>query len=81
MQLTSWKTTLAGTAAILTSVIGIVQHFNDGTPIDIPQHVTEIMLGVGCLFSKDHDVKGGTRAVKHDSMVDSDRGAGYGADT
>lgn len=81
MKLISWKTTLAGLAAILTSVVGILQHFNDGTPIDINQHVTEVMIGVGLLFAKDHDATGGTRAVKRDSLTDSERGYGHGVDT
>lgn len=54
-MLTNWRTTLVGVAGVLSSVVGILQHLSDGSPIDINQHVTEIMLACGLLVAKDHN--------------------------
>jgi hypothetical protein len=54
----NWKTTLAGVAAILTSVLGLIQHIIDGTPLDMEQHITQITLGIGLMVAKDHNVTG-----------------------
>ena len=71
----NWRTSLAGIAMILTSGIGILQHFNDGTPIDIGQHVTEIIGGIGLIMAQDAPVWKG-----RDSLTDSERGSGHGKD-
>lgn len=75
----NWKTSLAGVSILLNSALGILQHFNDNSVIDVTQHVAEIITGLGFLVAKDGGVTGGTR--RRNSMTDSERGFGHGVDT
>lgn len=57
----SWKTTLGGILSIGTSVLGIVQHLIDGSPVDYEVHISMIMAGIGLIFAKDFNVTGGNK--------------------
>lgn len=49
----SWKTSLFGISTILGGVVLIVKG-------SIAEGATAILTGVGLIFSKDHNVQGGT---------------------
>ena len=55
----SWKSSITGVAAILGVVTKILNDVLQGKPINIGmEETTIIVLGVGQIFSKDHDVTG-----------------------
>lgn len=59
----NWKTTSAGISAILASLPGLVKCFADGVDFAcLSAAIVPFIVGLGLLFSKDHDVTGGTRA-------------------
>jgi hypothetical protein len=57
----SWKTSLAAIGMLLTSILGIVVHLAEGSPVDWTVHVTEIVAAIGLWSAKDRDVTGGAR--------------------
>lgn len=56
----NWKTTAAGIAAILMALADVISKVVAGNPIDILTTIAGISGGVGLIFSKDHNVTGGT---------------------
>ena len=61
-MLTNWKTTSAGITAIVGAITGLTFAIkaHNITPEIISAVTTGILLGVGLIFSKDHDVTGGS---------------------
>ena len=59
----NWKTTSAGISAILSSIPGVIKCFSAGVDFTcLSLALPPLIVGIGLLFSKDHDVTGGTRA-------------------
>ena len=55
----SWKTTVAGIAAILVAGGTLVQAIFDGNPATAPNYeatIAAIAAGIGLLFARDNDV-------------------------
>ena len=58
MKKSSWKTTVAGVAAILTAVGSALTAFLDNDPttvMDVGATVAAIMAGVGLILARDND--------------------------
>lgn len=58
MKTKSWKTTLAGVAAILTAVGSVLTAFLDNDPttvVDVGTTVAAIIAGVGLILARDND--------------------------
>lgn len=56
----SWKTTLAGWAAVLTAGGSLLTHVAAGDFSTLMTDITALAAGIGLLFAKDSDVTGGT---------------------
>lgn len=59
----NWKTTLAGAAAIMTALGDLFTQFAAGNLGSgaIEKDALAIVVGVGLIFAKDHNVTGGTK--------------------
>ncbi len=60
MTLTNWKTTLAGVAAILTAIAGVITQLTTGMYGEILATLAGGFAGLGAIFAKDFNVTGGT---------------------
>lgn len=58
----SWKTTIAGIAAILTALGAAGTDFANGTPVNFGVLVPSILVGIGIILAKDAS-KDATKAV------------------
>jgi hypothetical protein len=61
----NWKTTLAGTTAILTAVGDALTQLTTGhwDPGRLMADWTGLVAGIGLIFAKDGNVTGGTKAA------------------
>ena len=59
-MIASWKTTIAGAAAIATAIGDILTHLASGDfgSGAIEKDVLAIIVGAGLVFAKDHNVSG-----------------------
>ena len=53
LNLLSWKTTVAGVAAVLLGLGSMLNAFANGDTSTIPDDVTKIAIGLGLIFAKD----------------------------
>lgn len=59
MKITSWKTTSFGILTIVGAIVGLIYTPEITAPV-IMLAATDILIGIGLLFSKDSNVTGGT---------------------
>lgn len=59
MKITSWKTTSFGILTIIGAIVGLIYTPEITAPV-IMLAATDILIGIGLLFSKDSNVSGGT---------------------
>ena len=52
----SYKTTLAGIAAILVAAARVLTGFSDGTAVDWTAVIGAVIAGVGLIAARDNDV-------------------------
>ncbi len=55
-MMTSYRTTIAGIAAILTAVAGAASAWANGTPVDLPTLISAIVAGIGLIAARDNKV-------------------------
>jgi hypothetical protein len=63
----SWKTTMAGVAAILTALGSALTAIFDGNPstnVEIATTVSAIMAGIGLIMARDNNVSSEQAGVK-----------------
>ena len=54
----SWKTTLAGILGIAVALLKVATDVNSGHPVDLTTTLSAMVVGVGLITAKDHNVSG-----------------------